>query len=96
MKNAIRVFLVMLAVPVAYAGFSRFFAVPLALWGSVLAAGFLGISWFHRARSKGLYIPYLILWGLLFGAMYYMSGSAYCEPGGMAANLSSLFCPFPR
>lgn len=96
MKNSLKVFFVMLVVPIAYAGLSRFFAVPLALWGSVLAAGLVGISWFHRARSKGHYIPYLILWGLLFGAMYTISGSSYCEPGGMAANLSALFCPFPK
>ena len=96
MASAFKVILVMLTVLLAYSGLSQFFATPLALWGAVFAAGFLGIAWFHRARTRSLYMPYIIIWGLLFGGMYYASTSVYCDSGGAAARLSAMLCPFPR
>jgi len=96
MTSAFKVFLVMLAVPVAYIGFSTVFGSALSLWGAVFAAGFLGIAWFHRARTRGLYMPYIILWAMFFGGMYYASTSAYCDSGGRVAQLSAMLCPFPR
>lgn len=96
MTGALKVVLVMLAVPAAYTALSMSFAQPLALWGSLVLAGFLGIAWFHRVGRRGLYVPYIIIWAALMGGLYYASGSPLCDAGGTAARISSMLCPFPQ
>ena len=96
MGGAFKVVLVMLAVPLAYAGLSQVFGFGLSLWGAVCIAGLLGVMWFHRARRKPVFMPYIIIWVLLFGGLYYASGSAYCSSPDASPHLPSILCPFPQ
>jgi FtsH-binding integral membrane protein len=96
MGGALKTVLVMLAVPLAYSGLSIVFGSALSLWGAVCAAGLLGVMWFHRARRRPVFLPYIIIWVLLFGGLYYASGSVYCASADVSPNLPPILCPFPQ
>ena len=98
MRGALKVVGVMLAVPLAYSVLLLVFGSSLALWGALFVAGLLGMSWFHRARQHASWKPYIIIWILLAGAMWYASKSDWCltPDNPLHVQLPALFCPFPQ
>lgn len=94
--GAFKIVIVMLVVPLAYSALSLAFGPGLSLWGAVFAAGLLGVMWFHRARRKPVFFPYIIIWAMLFGGLYYASRSAYCTSADASPKLPRILCPFPR
>jgi len=88
----------MLVVPLLYSVLLLVFGAPLALWSAVFFAGLLGISWFHRARQRSGMKPYIIIWILLAGVMFYASKSEWCSTPDNPLNVQipALFCPFPQ
>ena len=87
----------MLAVAIAYSALSLVFATPLALWGALFVAGLLGMYWFHRARTRPVFKPYLFVWIILAGALWYASSHRWCTSAPtLPVELPSLFCPFPQ
>jgi hypothetical protein len=98
MGGALKVFLVMLAVPLVYSGLLFVFDSPLALWGALFTSGLLGIWWFHRARRRPVFMPYIVVWIILGGMMWYASFRSDCslKVAGRSIELPALFCPFPQ
>lgn len=98
MGGAFKVFVMMLSVPLLYSGLLLVFGAPLALWGALFIAGLLGIFWFHRARRRPVFMPYIIIWVILGGAMWYAGSKGGCSLGvaSRSVELPKLFCPFPQ
>ncbi len=97
MKGALKVFVVMIVVACAYSALLIIFDMPLALWGSLFVAGLLGMYWFHRARRRPVFKPYILFW-ILFGVfLWYASNQGWCSPSQQALPIAlpDLFCPFP-
>lgn len=88
----------MLAVPLVYSGLSFAFGPALSLWGAVAVAGLLGIVWFHRARRRPVFLPYIVIWIILGGALWYASTHNWCSADNktLPFKVPGIFCPFPR